>query len=74
MSYSGVQIQILCPYCQLPPPGLGAIDSQCNQGKIKTSQNGAHQFINRGKRIMELTTVMRQDEKENEYRELLIHT
>jgi hypothetical protein len=50
---------------QLPPPGcLGATDSLSNQGKTKTSQNGAQQFINLGKRTMELTIVMRQDEKE----------
>ena len=60
---------------QLPPPGcLGATDSLSNQGKTKTSQNGAQQFINLGKRTMELTIVMRQDEKEKEYRELLNHT
>jgi hypothetical protein len=36
---------------QLPPPGcLGAIDSLSNQGKTKTSQNGAQQFINLGKK------------------------
>jgi ABC-type cobalamin/Fe3+-siderophores transport system ATPase subunit len=56
---------------QLPPPGLGAIDSLLNQGKSKMSHNGAQQFINLGRRTMGLTMNMRQNEEQKEFRELL---
>ena len=60
---------------QLPPPGqLGAINSLSNPGKSKVSQSGANQFINLGSRTMELTTIMRQDEEQKEFRELLKNT
>ena len=32
--------------CQLPPPGLGGIDSLTNQGGNKMSHNETQQFIN----------------------------
>ncbi len=58
---------------QLPPIGLGAIDSFRNQGKNKTSQNGAKQFINLGRKTMELTIQMRQNEEQNQLHQLLKH-
>jgi hypothetical protein len=58
---------------QLPPPTLGAIDSLFNQGKNKFSQNGAQQFINLGRRTMELTKIMRQNEDQKEFLDLLKH-
>jgi len=58
---------------QLPPPGLGVIDSFRNQGRNKRSQNGAQQFINLGRRAMELTIQMRQDEEQKQLHELLHH-
>jgi hypothetical protein len=60
---------------QLPTPGqLGAINSLSNPGKSKVSQSGANQYINLGSRTMELTTIMRQDEEQKEFRELLKDT
>ena len=58
---------------QLPPPTLGAIDSLINQGKSKMSQNGAQQFINLGRMTMELTKIMRQNEEQKQFLELLKH-
>ncbi len=56
---------------QLPPPGLGDIHALVNQGGKKMSRHGAQQFINLGRRVMELTTIMRQDEDKKEQREML---
>lgn len=58
---------------QLPAPALGAIESLVNQGKCKSSQNGAQQFINLGKTTMELTKIMRQSEKEKPFLDLLFN-
>jgi ABC-type cobalamin/Fe3+-siderophores transport system ATPase subunit len=56
---------------QLPPPVLGAIHALVNQGGNKMSRHGAQQFINLGRRVMELTTIMRQNEDQKEQREML---
>jgi hypothetical protein len=37
---------------QLPPPGLGGIDSLTYQGGNKMSHNGAQHFINLGRNAM----------------------
>jgi hypothetical protein len=58
---------------QLPAPALGAIESLVNQGKCKSSQNGAQQFINLGKTTMELTKIMRQSKKEKPFLDLLFN-
>jgi hypothetical protein len=47
------------------------IDSFCNQCKNKKSQNGAQKFINLGRRTMEFTIQMRQDEDQKQLQELL---
>ncbi len=56
---------------QLPSPCLRAINCLMNQGKCKVSQNGAQQFLNWGRTMMELTKIMRQNEDKRELLELL---
>lgn len=57
---------------QLPPPCEdGAIDSFDSQGSTIESKNGSYHFIQLGKTTSELIQNMRQEEKENEMREML---
>lgn len=57
---------------QLPPPfGGGATDVLFNQGNSHLSRNGAYHFLKLASETMELVVVMRQNEKNKEFRELL---
>jgi len=61
---------------QLPPPVCpGAFDAFNYKHKNKTSQNGCQQFINLGKKTIELTEIMPQTKEEKEeFRHLLENT